>query len=93
MRAEDWTPAMESLCINRYLKFWAEVKAQFAALPAGVTAPRVLIFFEFKHSYTSDADIKAFRSKLLAALVKYPSGDGLIRQMLPEHGRAENGLS
>jgi len=55
---DEWTMTARSLYTSRYLKFWCDVGKWFAQAPRKKRAPRLIVFFEFKHRFSDQASAK-----------------------------------
>lgn len=61
---DEWNMAARSLYTSRYLQFWSDVGTSLAHGAGDRPAPRILIFFEFKHRFAEEARAKAFEDTL-----------------------------
>ncbi len=83
IRAENWTPAAQSLCMSQYLPFWSEVGKWFSGRPADEPRPRILVFFELKHRLSDDGDEKAFRQNLCENFERHCPDSVICRVLQP----------
>jgi len=82
LRPEDWGPRVQSLCL-RYVQFWDAVRRGFEGFPPE-QLPRTLVFFEFRHQFTSSEQKREFKESLFRVFKTSTLGQDLVRRILPE---------
>lgn len=79
---DEWNAAAYSLYTSRYLQFWSDVGTSLTHGTGDRPAPRILIFFEFKHRFADESRAKAFEDTLRDQFEK-ESREGVRAIFLP----------